>query len=820
MIIEKPIRTSGDRLLIGLGIVLAVFFIQAPFGMAQFKEVATPTEQPAWLYKEREIGIEGWTELLDASRNGDVAKVKALLASGAKVEETDQHGVTPLYAACIGGHLKVMEVLLDQDANVNAKVEGGRTPLTGATWKGYIDAMELLLNRGADATGQRDDGITAPMQAAIAGNEKAMRLLIAKGASLNTQDPKGTTALIFAAEEGRAKLVELLLQAGASTHLKMKNDGHGLAVQFEGFGALHAAANNGHAAVVEQLLNRGMPVDERGNRGITPLFLSSINGHTKVAELLLNHGANPNLGTWDAGESPLEMAAANGHVKLAQLLLEKGARVNSGTVPPLEIAANKGHVEMVRLLLDKGGEVTWAYIGQDVTRLLESGSAGREEAVRLLLSAAMREQICNAKRVKLFLGKGADPNWQDVWRINSFIEAAAVMQGGDDECADAMEILIAHGADINAKERDERLSAIELILLARDKEISPLGTGRLKSTPDEEVVKDILERTDKAVHYLVEAEKSRRGRAHISPGLAFITNANGCSLSTLDPLSGSVSLWTTLKTCPEEMFVSDHPGAIILRSRNKLEVFTNGNLSMTSKAISLPVHKKKGWKPVFKVAGQLADGRLAVGYRETLLRKELGPQSRWTLYAYTKGKWYTVEQRDCLTPSWCLQTSFSGRSSTKTLGYLEYGANLGEQDWLWHPYVRLNPFFLEEGEAEKDNADRFIKSPSARHRIDGYHYRKFTILGKEHTYYWYLSPGPTYQTGQRRYQTSNVYLERSGMSPTRLSGDFNTAALEGKYLLWSDARLQLLDISTELEPIQNLHMAMWTYWGNDTPVKP
>ena len=183
---------------------------------------------------------------------------------------------------------------------------------------------------------------------------------------------------------------------------------------------------------------------------------------------------------------------------------------------------------------------------------------------------------------------------------------------------------------------------------------------------------------------------------------------------------------------------------------------------------------------------------------------------RWTLYAYAQGKWVSVEQKDCLRPSWCLLTPFFGRSVKE---------NLGDEDWLWHPYVSLNPFFTEAGYAEKDNTEKFTKTPSPSQQAYGYRYIKFTVGGKEHLLYYNQSPGPIYQTGERRYQVGDVYLERSGTVPTQLSGDFSIGALEGKYFLWTDGlrdeypQLRLLDIDTGAEPIQGLHMAAWVYWA-------
>jgi ankyrin repeat protein len=676
------------------------------------------------------------------------------------------------------------------------------------------------------------------MQAAILGNQEALQLLIANRANVNNQDQDGATALIWAAEAGKEKVVELLLQAGASTQLKTRKNIH----------ALYIAAQNGHQSVARNLLDKGAEVDERGHSGFTALWPAVSNGHTEVARLLLDRGANPNIAD-EKKVTPLEIAAVKGHVEIVRMLLEKGAAPNPqdelGMTPlfrasllgheaivrlllahgadpnissesmggtPLLVAAQKGHAGIVKALIDKEAKVEKK--GARSTPVIEATAYGNTATLKLLLDqgASVNEtsdlynysalrvaaDVGNEEKVTLLLERGADPNQRDVWLMTPLMVAA------EKGHVAAVDLLLAHGADIKAKDRDE-LSATEYALLGKDQIEEELAKH------EEEDKKDTLDKYDQVVLRLVEAEKARRTRRSITPRLVFVTKTGGCSLSTLDPMTGVTTPWRTLKTCPEDMFVSDQPEAVILRTKNKLEVFPSGATTTEAvKAISLPAPDKKGWKTLFQIAGQLTDGRLAIGYREQYGKEKADAKWRWTLYAYTQGKWVSVEQKDCLRPSWCLLTPFSGRSVKK---------NLGDEDWLWHPYVRHNPFFTEAGYAEMDSAEKFTKTQSNVHQAYGYRYKKFTVEGKEHLLYYDQSPGRIYQTGERRYEVERVYLERSGTVPSRLSGDFNMGALEGKFLLWTDGlrneypQLRLLDIDTGSEPIQELHMAAWVYWA-------
>ena len=60
-------------------------------------------------------------ELLKAAGDGDVLRIKALLADGAPLEARDEDGNTPLLRATLGNHEVAASVLMKAGADVNAK---------------------------------------------------------------------------------------------------------------------------------------------------------------------------------------------------------------------------------------------------------------------------------------------------------------------------------------------------------------------------------------------------------------------------------------------------------------------------------------------------------------------------------------------------------------------------------------------------------------------------------------------------------------------------------------------------------------------------
>ena len=91
-------------------------------------------------------------ELKDATRNGNIKKVKQLLKQGADVNWKDVVQWTALHRACYGSP-GIVKVLLKSSLNINLQTSVGDTPLHHACACGSLDCVKLLL-----ATGQCDTG--------------------------------------------------------------------------------------------------------------------------------------------------------------------------------------------------------------------------------------------------------------------------------------------------------------------------------------------------------------------------------------------------------------------------------------------------------------------------------------------------------------------------------------------------------------------------------------------------------------------------------------------------------------------------------------
>jgi uncharacterized protein len=96
------------------------------------------------------------------------------------------------------------------------------------------------------------------------------------GADLNARANDGTTALMIASAQGHASVVDVLLQNGAEV-----NPRNGDKIT-----ALHLACEAGHLAAARRLLQGGADTAAQDRYGKTPLEIASIRGHSNVQKLL------------------------------------------------------------------------------------------------------------------------------------------------------------------------------------------------------------------------------------------------------------------------------------------------------------------------------------------------------------------------------------------------------------------------------------------------------------------------------------------------------------------------------------------------------
>jgi|EP01049_Picozoa_sp_SAG25_P011512 hypothetical protein len=131
--------------------------------------------------------------------------------------------------------------------------------------------------------------------------------------------------------------------------------------------AMHAAAESGHAEVVDQLLRAGVDPDQLDDDGLTPLRKAAAHvngrtpsGHDEIVRRLLEAGADANRADEESGETLLYKAAQDGN----EMMLERLLMVQADTSQiesrrgetALHVAARMGRESVVRRLVEAGAD--------------------------------------------------------------------------------------------------------------------------------------------------------------------------------------------------------------------------------------------------------------------------------------------------------------------------------------------------------------------------------------------------------------------------------------------------------------------------------
>lgn len=258
------------------------------------------------------------SELLQATREGDGARVRQLLDEGAHadmvpdVDDGDQR--TPLTTAAVLEDTQLLRDLIAHGADVN-RHHAGLTALLAASGDGCTqttDAVTLLLANGADTAAVDADGRTALHHAAARGALTLAAEIADTDPALSTPDRYGDTALALACRRAHQDMVGWLLDHGADATA--------------GNPALLAAmeADAAATALMPLLLAHKVNPDATDAHGRTALIRAVQDGRRDLIATLIDAGADPNV--VDAhGTSALMDAARDGDTATVHSLLAAGA---------------------------------------------------------------------------------------------------------------------------------------------------------------------------------------------------------------------------------------------------------------------------------------------------------------------------------------------------------------------------------------------------------------------------------------------------------------------------------------------------------------
>lgn len=331
-------------------------------------------------------------------------QLTALLPNAtAAVRDPDRR--TPLHHALRHRSDAFVRTLLGASPPLNAQDAAGYAPLHDLALRGRGQSLPLareLIRAGADPAVRAADGSTPTGLAASRGQQELASLLdwptlAHPGRALREAD------LARAARARDRGTLARLLQLGLPV------DGR----DERGATALIHAAGAGQLDLVTDLIGAGADTDVATQSGATALSAACVSGQMAVIGLLLDSGV-PVDQPMRQGLSPLMVAASVLRADVVELLLARGARVDARAgsgLTALEAALlsvlNQGSdagLPCVKLLLDKRAAVETAPPGQaGLLHRLLGAEQNRPPAAEELLLALLR----------LLLPRGADPNRRD-----------------------------------------------------------------------------------------------------------------------------------------------------------------------------------------------------------------------------------------------------------------------------------------------------------------------------------------------------------------------------------------------------------------------
>ena len=405
----------------------------------------------------------GKSDVADAAMKGDKAAVRALLLQKADVNAPQVDGATALHWAIYRDDPELVDVLVRGGANVKAVNRDGVTPLAMASLYGKPAIILKLLKAGADAAEVGPNGQTVLMLAARNGNPEAIKVLVEGGAKVNVRETaRGTTALMWAAEQRHPEAVKALLDNGAD--YKMKSGGAGLPRNY--------LAPRVNTAVVQQAVERFKRAAAAGRTYDEQLKWERENGMnvgppTIGEQLALQQqgargaaapapapaapapaAAPAGRGRGRAGTGRGAAAAAEDDTDDSEVVVAGLVGSGGGGLSALTFAAREGDLESARLLLDAGA---------DINQTTEYGWTA------LLTATNNRHYVLG----KYLMDRGADVNKANkgAWTPLYLATDNRNIEGGDYPVPKPdmdhlryIELLLEHGADPNARAKDNTLT--------------------------------------------------------------------------------------------------------------------------------------------------------------------------------------------------------------------------------------------------------------------------------------------------------------------------------------------------------------------------
>ncbi|KAJ1531533.1 hypothetical protein ONE63_000208 [Megalurothrips usitatus] len=337
-------------------------------------------EAIAWLKKGGAGSFMTGSALHTAVASGCLKVVETLVSlDPSSACAINAKGETPVHAAIEAMNTEALRLLMKaNDAAINVPNSMGTTPLMMAVVNQWNEGVSELLLSNADVAARDHSGNTVLHDAAAYADSQLLRELLSIEEAMQVLDAErstdGLTPVYVAVESNNVERVQLFIDAGARlTHTLP--DGVNIIHRAVQLYSHKTAPDDEMVRLLADRLGCSMVVEERSlldalqsgptDPGLAALHMAAKNGHAEVVDVLLRNKSNPRVRT--TREAPLyaatalHLAAQYGHIDVVTLLVNKDRQLMSTKDGrewrPIHMAAHFAQREVLRFMIKEGADL-------------------------------------------------------------------------------------------------------------------------------------------------------------------------------------------------------------------------------------------------------------------------------------------------------------------------------------------------------------------------------------------------------------------------------------------------------------------------------